>query len=282
MAMFGDDKLQSQYNTIHSQLQNSGAYTPLTMPEQDLDSITEQLAQIYRPQVERAIAQRIGATKQQKAAIDVDAASRGMGTSTFVTDAKNRIMNAEAADIAGLESDYASQLAGNALTQYQNYLSDKLKLDQYNQQLAASMEGAAYDQAMQQYQLGMLEGTLPYQQQQMQLEYQQKMLPLEQQQAQLQLEQLQKMSPLELQQAQYQLELQQMQLDQAKKAASGSGGTGGRQQYYLGKDGIWYSTQEEAHKSFDIGENASTSTTNKSVFKTGVSQLKDLLKTGGK
>lgn len=174
MALFGDAKLQSQYDTILSQLQGSGAYTPLTLPEQTLDSITEQLAQIYRPQVEQAIKQRYGATKQQKAAIDVDAASRGMGTSTMVTDAKNRIMNAEAADVAGLEADYASQLAGGAMEQYQNYLSDRLRLDQYNQQLQSAMEGAAYDQAMQQYQLGMIEGTLPYDQLQFQWEQTQK------------------------------------------------------------------------------------------------------------
>ena len=164
MAQFGDTNLQNQYNNILSQLQASGGYTPMTMPEQSLDGITEQLAQIYRPQVERAIAQRYGATKQQKAAIDVDAASRGMSTSTWVTDAKNRIMNAEAADIAGLESDYASQLAGDALNQYNNYLADKLALDKYNQQLAAALEGDAYDRAMDQYGQGMIEGTLPYQQ----------------------------------------------------------------------------------------------------------------------
>lgn len=168
MALFGDANLQTQYDNILSHLSGSGAYTPLSMPEQTLDGITEQLAQIYRPQVERAIAQRYGATKQQKAAIDVDAASRGVGTSTWVTDAKNRIMNAEAADIAGLESDYISQLSGDALKQYQNYLGDKLKLDQYNQQLKAALGGAAYDQAMQQYGQGMIEGTLPYQQLQFQ------------------------------------------------------------------------------------------------------------------
>lgn len=168
MALFGDAKLQTQYDNILTKLQGSGAYTPLSIPEQTLDSVTEQLAQIYRPQVERAIAQRYGATKQQKAAIDVDAASRGVGTSTWVTDAKNRIMNAEAADIAGLESDYISQLSGDALKQYQNYLGDKLKLDQYNQQLKAALGGAAYDQAMQQYGQGMIEGTLPYQQLQFQ------------------------------------------------------------------------------------------------------------------
>ena len=174
MALFGDENLQSQYDNILSRLQGSGAYNPLTLPEQTIDSITAQLAQIYRPQVEQAILRRQGATKQQKASIDVDAASRGMGTSTWVTDAKNRIMGEEAADVAGLESDYASQLAGDAMTQYQNYLGDKLKLDQYNQQLQAALQGEAYNQAMQQYQMGMVEGTLPYKQAQLEWEQIQK------------------------------------------------------------------------------------------------------------
>jgi hypothetical protein len=215
MALFGDANLQTQYDNILSHLSDSGAYTPLSMPEQTLDGITEQLAQIYRPQVERAIAQRYGATKQQKAAIDVDAASRGVGTSTWVTDAKNRIMNAEAADIAGLESDYISQLSGDALKQYQNYLGDKLKLDQYNQQLQAALGGAAYDQAMQQYGQGMIEGTLPYQQ--------------------------------------LQFQWQQTQ-NAAKGGGGGGGGSKGSGQYYLGKDGVWYKTQQEAEDSYQIEE----------------------------
>lgn len=214
MALFGDANLQTQYDNILSHLSDSGAYTPLSMPEQTLDGITEQLAQIYRPQVERAIAQRYGATKQQKAAIDVDAASRGVGTSTWVTDAKNRIMNAEAADIAGLESDYISQLSGDALKQYQNYLGDKLKLDQYNQQLQAALGGAAYDQAMQQYGQGMIEGTLPYQQ----------------------------------------LQFQWQQTQNAAKGSGGGGGGSGSGQYYLGKDGVWYKTQQEAEDSYQIEE----------------------------
>lgn len=156
MAMFGDAKLQSQYDTVLKELQSSRGYTPLSIPEQSIDSITEQLAQIYRPQVEQAIQRRAAATKQQKAAIDVDAASRGMGTSTWVTDAKNRLMGAEASDIAGLETDYASQLAGDALSQYQNYLSNKMQLDQYNQQLAAALDADTYNRVMQQYQSGLV------------------------------------------------------------------------------------------------------------------------------
>lgn len=156
MAVFNDANLEKAYQNIYGQLQGSGGYTPISMPEQTLDSITEQLAGALRPQFERAIAQRYGATKEQKARIDVDAASRGMGSSTWVTDAKNRIMNAEAADIAGLESDYASQLAGDALNQYNNYLGDKLALDQYNQKLAQALGDDAYARTMQQLSAGLV------------------------------------------------------------------------------------------------------------------------------
>lgn len=140
--------LTNTYDDVYAKLKNSGAYNPVTMPEQTLEGITDQLAGILRPQYEQAIKQRYGATKQQKAAIDVDAASRGMGTSTWVTDAKNRLMNAEASDIAGMESDYASQLAGDALQQYNNYLGDKLALDQYNSQLARALGEDAYNRAL--------------------------------------------------------------------------------------------------------------------------------------
>ena len=156
MAVFNDANLNKAYQDIYSQLQGSGGYTPLSMPEQTLDSITEQLAGALRPQFEKAIAQRYGATKEQKARIDVDAASRGMGSSTWVTDAKNRIMNAEAADIAGLESDYASQLAGDALNQYNNYLGDKLALDQYNQKLQQALGDDALARTMQQLKAGLI------------------------------------------------------------------------------------------------------------------------------
>lgn len=156
MAVFNDANLEKAYQNIYGQLQNSGGYTPIAMPEQTLESITDQLSGVLRPQYERAIAQRYGATKQQKRAIDVDAVARGMTPSTWVADAKNRIMNAEAADIAGMESDYASQLAGDALNQYNNYLGDKLALDQYNQKLAQALGDDAYNRTLQQLSAGLI------------------------------------------------------------------------------------------------------------------------------
>lgn len=156
MATFSDANLEKAYNSIYNQLQNSGGYTPIAMPEKTLESITAELSPILRPQYEQAIKSLYGLTKQQKAAIDVDAASRGMGTSTWVTDAKNRAMNSVTEQVAGLESDYATQLASQALQQYQQWEADKAANDKYNQGLAHALGEDAYNRAIQQLQLGLI------------------------------------------------------------------------------------------------------------------------------
>ena len=48
----------------------------------------------------------------------------------------------------------------------------------------------------------------------------------------------------------------QFQWQQTQNAAKGSGGGGGNGsgQYYLGKDGVWYKTQQEAEDSYQIEE----------------------------
>ena len=67
---------------------------------------------------------------------------------------------------------------------------------------------------MQQYGQGMIEGTLPYQQ----------------------------------------LQFQWQQTQNAAKGGGGGGGGSGSGQYYLGKDGVWYKTQQEAEDSYQIEE----------------------------
>ena len=156
MAVFNDANLEKAYQNIYGQLQGSGGYTPISMPEQTLDSITEQLAGTLRPQYEQAISKLYGLTKQQKAAIDVDAASRGMTSSSMVTDLKNRAMNSLTERVRGIETDYAAQLANDALNQYQNYLGDKLDLDQYNQKLARELGDDALARTMQQLNAGLI------------------------------------------------------------------------------------------------------------------------------
>ena len=93
-----------------------------------------------RPTYDLAIKGRQQQTATNKANIDADAAARGMGSSTWVTDVKNRQQNYEADDIAGLEASYSQQL--QAVLQQER--ANKLAADQYN----ASSQAAALQNAL--------------------------------------------------------------------------------------------------------------------------------------
>ena len=114
-----------------------------TMPTQT--ELSAQIAEYLRPQYDSAISSRKAQTTQNRAAIDIDAASRGMGASTWVTDAKTRQMNSEAADIANLESNYGSTLAQNVLNLYNQHLQNKLNVDTFDKgnQLTVDQQNAA-------------------------------------------------------------------------------------------------------------------------------------------
>ena len=72
--------------------------------------IRENLTASLRPGYEKQAAARRQATLRQQAEVDADAAARGMGASSWVTDAKSKLKAAEANDIAGLWEDYAAEL----------------------------------------------------------------------------------------------------------------------------------------------------------------------------
>lgn len=74
------------------------------------------LSKALRPGYDQAIQTRKSQAAANRAAIDADAASRGMGSSTWVTDVKNRQNNAMASDIANLEGNYQSALYNSLLS----------------------------------------------------------------------------------------------------------------------------------------------------------------------
>lgn len=90
------------------------------------------LAKVMRPDYDKAIANRQKTAAKNRAAIDADAAARGMGSSTWVTDVKNRQNDAAATDIAGLEGDYLSALYSNLLGKMSEQEANKLSVDQFN------------------------------------------------------------------------------------------------------------------------------------------------------
>lgn len=161
---FANTVLNDYYSNILKELPaDTIERAVISTPEQTVESITEQVRGYLQPQYESAVRQRQEQTKQNKAAIDVDAASRGMQPSTWVSDSKTRQLNAEASDIADLGSDYTATLAENVATQYENYLNHKagvdevnagnqIEVDKWNSQVKTALEELAYSRALGEFQ----------------------------------------------------------------------------------------------------------------------------------
>lgn len=103
------------------------SYTPTSREELQTD-----IESYLRPAYDLAIQNRKDATVTNKANIDVDAASRGMGSSTWVTDVKDRAQDSEARDIATLESQYEAAMAQQLMSALQQEKANQLAVDQYN------------------------------------------------------------------------------------------------------------------------------------------------------
>ena len=122
MATYPDEKFQEIYDSI---LASMGDDETLKA------NLEAALKPLYDQSVQQLQQQRIA----NNAAIDVDAASRGMGNSTWVTDAKLRQLRGESDQLASLNANYNNQLYTSLL----NAIQDR--------------DDKAYSQAMQWYQL---------------------------------------------------------------------------------------------------------------------------------
>lgn len=87
------------------------------LPTVDKEALQSEIAKYLRPAYDQAIANRKKATEENRALTDIDAYSRGMGASTWVTDAKNRMSGEEASDVSNMESNYAAALTQALLEQ---------------------------------------------------------------------------------------------------------------------------------------------------------------------
>lgn len=135
--------LPQQYKNYVSELQtllkpNTIAYTPTSR-----DEYASMIQQALRPGYDLAISQRKDATKANKAEIDADAAARGMGSSTWVTDVKDRQSQYEADDIATLESQYAAAYAAQLMDALNTERQNQLAVDQFNASQLANHQAQA-------------------------------------------------------------------------------------------------------------------------------------------
>lgn len=94
----------------------------IQIEEQNQEDLARQVSAYLRPYVDNAINARRTQTGRDRAAADVDATSRGMGASTWLSDAKNRMAAAEASDITAMENEYLGNVGQQAFNAYQAYL----------------------------------------------------------------------------------------------------------------------------------------------------------------
>ena len=114
------------------------SYTPL-----DEKTLAERISAVLRPMYDRAIAAIFQGNKRADAELDADAISRGMGSSTYVTDVKRRQDNAAADDVRELESEYGARMADQLNKAMEGERDRQFEVDKFNaQQRSTAMEQA--------------------------------------------------------------------------------------------------------------------------------------------
>jgi len=105
------------------------SYTPL-----DEKTLVERIGAALRPLYDRAIAAVFRGSRRANAELDADAISRGMGSSTFVSDMKRRQNDAAAEDARELESDYGATLADQLYKAMEGERDRALEVEKFNAQ----------------------------------------------------------------------------------------------------------------------------------------------------
>lgn len=113
------------------------------------EEIRSSISEWLRPSYDQAITNRKEQTLTNKANLDADAIARGMGASTYVTDVKNRQQNAEAKDVASLESDYGATLAKYVSEGVETENERVLEVQKFNAEQRQAAYELAYSAALQ-------------------------------------------------------------------------------------------------------------------------------------
>ena len=113
-------------------------FTPL-----DEKTLAERISAVLRPVYEKAISALFRGNRRSDAELDADAISRGMGSSTFVSDLKRRQDSAAADDARELETEYGAKLADQLYKAMEGERDRLFETEKFNaQQQNAAMEQA--------------------------------------------------------------------------------------------------------------------------------------------
>lgn len=137
--LYGNEAFETIYErTKKEYAPQQMSYTPL-----DEKTLAERISAALRPVYEKAIAAIFRGNKHADAELDADAISRGMGSSTFVSDLKRRQDSAAADDVNDLEAEYGARLADQLNKAMEGERERMLEVEKFNaQQRSTALEQA--------------------------------------------------------------------------------------------------------------------------------------------
>lgn len=139
----GNAVFDSYYNSI-----KSGISAPTVSVKKPSETEVASMWQgILRPTAESAIENRSEAAEENMAELDADAASRGMGASSYLTSVKAREMEEAQDDIGDIEAQYGAQLAERIYDTLYKYDQLAASAEKYNADAYASAQSKALDLA---------------------------------------------------------------------------------------------------------------------------------------
>lgn len=143
MASFGNSDVDKYYAQFLAALPVAQIdYNPITTEQKTQDEFAASYAAYMAPAYEQSIKKVLASADAQRASYDADAASRGMGTSTWLSDVKGRVSQGAQSDIASLSSQYQANLGTSVSEAYQNQLNRLLTVATQNEQNRLSVQSA--------------------------------------------------------------------------------------------------------------------------------------------
>ena len=140
---YGNEAFETIYEkTKKDYVPQQMSYTPL-----DEKTLADRIGAALRPVYEKAIAAIFRGNKHADAELDADAISRGMGSSTYVTDVKRRQDNATAEGARDLESDYGAKMADQLYKAMEGEREKQLEVEKFNAQQKSAADAQAFEAA---------------------------------------------------------------------------------------------------------------------------------------
>lgn len=127
--------------------------TEITLDAKTRESMAADVSAYLRPYYDMAAQERQQTAVQSRAELDADAYSRGMGSSTWLTDKKSRESMAAASDIASINAQYGAALGQGVLEQMGTYEQNKLTVAQQNAANRLSADALNADEELNRYKL---------------------------------------------------------------------------------------------------------------------------------